>query len=146
MPKFVKKPVEIEAQLITEDNIQEIAVWCDGLYDTRDPYPSIVIYTLEGAMTARIGDYIIKGVNGEFYPCKADIFAKTYESSDDYVDPYYINVLSFEDQPDGSAIVNFEMGKEAQKVFTEIGLLKVLTDCSKRVINEIDEIDTNVGC
>lgn len=39
----------------------------------------ITIFTLEGAMRASIGDYIIKGVNGEFYPCKPDIFEKTYE-------------------------------------------------------------------
>lgn len=51
-----------------------------------DDYESIVlgdgldIDTLEGRMKASIGDYIIKGVNGEFYPCKPDIFAKTYET------------------------------------------------------------------
>lgn len=39
----------------------------------------ITIHTLEGDMTASKGDYIIKGINGEFYPCKPDIFAKTYE-------------------------------------------------------------------
>lgn len=40
---------------------------------------SLYIYTLEGKMEAKSGDYIIKGVNGEFYPCKPDIFEKTYE-------------------------------------------------------------------
>lgn len=40
---------------------------------------TMTIETLEGAMIANIGDYIIKGVNGEFYPCKPDIFEKTYE-------------------------------------------------------------------
>ena len=40
---------------------------------------TLVIHTLEGDMETSIGDYIIKGVNGEFYPCKPDIFAKTYE-------------------------------------------------------------------
>lgn len=39
----------------------------------------LMIKTLEGTMKADIGDYIIKGVNGEFYPCKPDIFEKTYE-------------------------------------------------------------------
>lgn len=43
----------------------------------------IVIHTLEGNMKAAIGDYIIKGVNGEFYPCKPDIFEKTYELAED---------------------------------------------------------------
>ena len=40
---------------------------------------ALVIHTLEGDMEASIGDHIIKGVNGEFYPCKPNIFAKTYE-------------------------------------------------------------------
>ena len=45
--------------------------------DKYNPY--IKIETLEGTMKASVGDYIIKGVNGEFYPCKPDIFEKTYE-------------------------------------------------------------------
>ena len=40
---------------------------------------TLCIYTLEGSHQANIGDYIIKGVNGEFYPCKPDIFEKTYD-------------------------------------------------------------------
>lgn len=48
--------------------------------DYKDPEnPVIKIETLEGVMKASVGDYIIKGVNGEFYPCKPDIFNKTYE-------------------------------------------------------------------
>jgi hypothetical protein len=43
------------------------------------PFVGICIYTLEGRMTADFRDWIIKGVAGEFYPCKPDIFAKTYE-------------------------------------------------------------------
>ena len=39
----------------------------------------LLVHTLEGTMRADIGDYIVKGVDGEFYPCKADIFEKTYE-------------------------------------------------------------------
>lgn len=45
--------------------------------DADNPY--MYIETLEGTMKASVGDYIIKGVNGEFYPCKPDIFEKTYE-------------------------------------------------------------------
>lgn len=58
--KYRKKPVIIEA-IQFEDN------------------PYIKIETLEGTMKASVRDYIIKGVNGEFYPCKPDIFEKTYE-------------------------------------------------------------------
>ena len=46
-------------------------------YEYTNPY--VPIETLEGTMRASVGDYIIKGVNGEFYPCKPDIFEKTYE-------------------------------------------------------------------
>jgi hypothetical protein len=148
MPFYTKKPVEIEAELVTEDNINIIVEWCGGIVDVNDltAERSLSIYTLEGIMRANVGDWIIKGVKGEFYPCRADIFEATYESSEEMCDPDYINVLSVKDQPDGSAIVNFEMSKEAQKVFTEIGLLKVLTDTAKRVVDELEEIDINVGC
>jgi hypothetical protein len=47
--------------------------------DSSSPW---IIYTLEGDMAAQAGDWIIKGVNGEFYPCKPDIFEKTYEPAD----------------------------------------------------------------
>lgn len=83
--KYRKKPVVIEAiQFIDNaDRIMEIHEFLGG--DTmrisyEDKYnPYIKIETLEGTMKASVGDYIIKGVNGEFYPCKPDIFEKTYE-------------------------------------------------------------------
>lgn len=48
-----------------------------GIVENKET--TLVIHTLEGDIEASIGDYIIKGVNGEFYPCKSNIFAKTYE-------------------------------------------------------------------
>ena len=51
--------------------------------NTNEPYLGVYIETLEGKMLANYGDYIIKGVNGEFYPCKPDIFEKTYDKADD---------------------------------------------------------------
>lgn len=83
--KYRKKPVVIEAiQFIDNaDRIMEIHEFLGG--DTmrinyEDKYnPYIKIETLEGTMKASVGDYIIKGVNGEFYPCKPDTFEKTYE-------------------------------------------------------------------
>jgi hypothetical protein len=148
MPKFVKKPVEIDAELVTEDNLSIIAEWCGGFIDINDLTGdrSISIYTLEGIMRANVGDWIIKGVKGEFYPCRADIFEATYESAEDAVDPWHIDLISLDEKSDGSAIINFEMGKEAQRAFTEIGLLKALTDAAKRVLEDSMEIDTNVGC
>nr|DAF03120.1 MAG TPA: PGDYG protein [Caudoviricetes sp.] len=78
MPKFRKKPVEIEAIRFIGSNYEEIRVFIGQ--NTLCSDLSIVIPTLEGDMVAQKGDYIIKGVHGEFYPCKPDIFAKTYEA------------------------------------------------------------------
>jgi len=76
-----KKPVEVEAYLVTDDNMGIMADWCGGMLYRRDDNfeASIKIMTLEGVMTARKGDYIIKGVEGEFYPCASKVFEKTYE-------------------------------------------------------------------
>lgn len=80
--KFRKKPVEIEAERFTEENKDRVFVWvsCNHYADFDEKHqPILVLSTLEGDMTARLGDWIIKGVKGEFYPCKPDIFEATYE-------------------------------------------------------------------
>lgn len=80
MSKFRKKPVVIEAVQFTGRNDNEVADFIgDNGYDPIDRGPSWVIHTLEGDMNVSIGDWIIKGVQGEFYPCKPDIFEQTYE-------------------------------------------------------------------
>lgn len=86
MAKYRKKPVVIEAVEWT-GNEKEIVSFMRKLVgekpeETKFGFNNnneILIETLEGTMKADIGDYIIKGVNGEFYPCKPDIFHKTYE-------------------------------------------------------------------
>lgn len=84
MAKYRKKPVVIEAVQIpdSEDMVKwgELAVFlgAGGPWIVNDQ-KGIDIKTLEGTMTGNIGDFIIKGVNGEYYPCKPDIFEKTYE-------------------------------------------------------------------
>lgn len=79
--KFVKKPIIIEDIKYDGTNKVEIQEFMDRyLDDTQDN--QLKIETLEGVMLANIGDYIIKGVTGEFYPCKPDIFAKTYDKID----------------------------------------------------------------
>ena len=78
MAKYRKKPVVIEAIQLTADNIDEIVDFCGGRIKSH-PMAGVVIETLEGNMTADAGDFIIKGIQGEFYPCKPDIFEKTYE-------------------------------------------------------------------
>ncbi|MGP1429547.1 MAG: hypothetical protein ACTTJX_04840 [Fusobacterium sp.] len=91
--KYIKKPIKIEAIQLKEDNIIEVFDFLDGanyketksveeLEDFSQEMLKqgyIEIETLEGIMKANFGDYIIKGIKGEFYPCKSDIFQATYE-------------------------------------------------------------------
>lgn len=91
--KYIKKPVEIEAIQLTKDNIIEVFNFLDetnyketkSVEELEDfsqmmlKQGYIEIKTLEGMMIANFGDYIIKGIKGEFYPCKPDIFQATYE-------------------------------------------------------------------
>lgn len=90
--KYRKKPVEVEAIQWTGNTI-EIKNFCGDKcsYDVNDsawqvgkgvPHEELIIHTLEGDMKASRNDYIIKGINGEVYPCKPDIFEKTYEKVD----------------------------------------------------------------
>jgi hypothetical protein len=91
MPKYRKKPVVIEAwRLETDENgyvvphppwindaLMKGTVWYQG-----GTAPYMTIETLEGDMRANIGDWIIKGVKGELYPCKHEIFEATYEKAE----------------------------------------------------------------
>ena len=91
MAKFRKKPVVIEAVKWDGQNINEILdfgdsgpfpLWGDDYKIDRDQ-GSVLILTAEGTMRADTGDWIIRGIKGEFYPCKPDIFAVTYEKVED---------------------------------------------------------------
>lgn len=81
--KWRKKPVIIEAVQWTGENHLEILAFCKEFAEIWTPVDTdetiCEIHTLEGIMTASINDYIIKGIHGEFYPCKPSIFAKTYD-------------------------------------------------------------------
>lgn len=89
--KYRKKPVVVEAVQFNNVNAEEISdfigkkvkheIESTVAYDAGRgaPVSSVTIETLEGNMKAMPGDWIIKGVNGEFYPCKPDIFEKTYQ-------------------------------------------------------------------
>lgn len=83
--KYRKKPVVIEALQFFDDvdTITELSRFVND-QDLRISYeapenPKLKIETLEGVMEASVGDYIIKGIKGEFYPCKPDIFEGTYD-------------------------------------------------------------------
>lgn len=97
--KYRKKPVVIEAIQWTGENVEEIKSFAGtsavisyyflptkfsikfevSSTPVKGSYIGLTIHTLEGDMQASFGDYIIQGINGEFYPCKPDIFEKTYE-------------------------------------------------------------------
>ena len=85
MAKYRKKPVVIDAWQLTKENIEAgIPDWIDTeqvrLFGETNAFAEI--HTFEGTMQASYGDYIIKGVQGEFYPCKPDIFEATYEEAE----------------------------------------------------------------
>ena len=95
MPYYTKKPVTIEAVQLTGGvgNVRAcmefmgctVTLDCEKAYDAFEDYirsvesKGLTIHTLEGDMVASLGDFIIKGVQGEFYPCKPDIFHMTYD-------------------------------------------------------------------
>lgn len=82
---FTKKPVTIEAMYLTLESMADVKVWCGANYYSRPPMREVtglIICTLEGNMVAELGDWIIKGIKGEFYPCKPDIFEATYANDE----------------------------------------------------------------
>lgn len=95
MPLFRKKPVTIEAVQLTWKTWDDVCEFTGGIISPTNParsvdtfsdtcgelspYIELTIPTLEGDHTAKHGDWIIKGIKGEFYPCKPDIFAATYD-------------------------------------------------------------------
>lgn len=83
MPYYRKKPVVIEARQFDGTNGREIVKWIESNgQDAQLNHEEVYIVTLEGIVHASAGDYIIRGVQGEFYPCKPDIFIATYEEED----------------------------------------------------------------
>ena len=85
MDRYRKKPVVIEAIRLTPDNLERVEEWCGGsIKGTALPRSErcIDIQTLEGEMRAEIGDWVIQGVAGEFYPCKHRIFEATYDPAE----------------------------------------------------------------
>lgn len=80
------KPCEIKAIQFTRDSFEEVKGFTEGcafnLFEDVNNVCFCAIETLEGTMIATEGDYIIKGLRGEFYPCKPDVFIKKYEEID----------------------------------------------------------------
>lgn len=85
MGKYKKKPIVIEAVKYNGNNIMEIINFVDKNPILIGSKGILIIKTLEGNMKAPIGSYIVRGVEGEYYPCRGDIFEKTYEEVKEYV-------------------------------------------------------------
>ncbi len=84
--RYIKKPIPIEALQIANDPEELMAfIGKNGTYSliVGSWEITVIIHTLEGSMTAHTGDYIIKGVKGEFYPCRKDIFEESYAEESD---------------------------------------------------------------
>lgn len=86
MSKYRKKPVVIDAFKIGDpspswfnDAIGTGDVTCHSTFDDPDKLQYVIIRTLEGEMRGELGEWIIRGVKGELYPCKPEIFAATYD-------------------------------------------------------------------
>lgn len=77
--KFRKKPVVIEAVQWIGSNPSEIIEFCQGTASYDRNYSEMTIYTLEGKHIASLGDWIIRGVEDELYPCADSVFQATYE-------------------------------------------------------------------
>ena len=82
MPFYTKKPIPIEARQVTIENAEELASWLksDVIRKPNGEITGMTVLTLEGVMTGRIGDYLIRGVRGEHYFCAEEIFEETYEA------------------------------------------------------------------
>ncbi len=77
--KFRKKPIVVEAVQCTGSNLEELRAFVPEDFRYNKIGEPLGIMTLEGMMTISEGDWIIRGIAGEFYPCKPSIFEKTYE-------------------------------------------------------------------
>lgn len=81
--RYRKKPVVVEAMLLTHENCAQVAAWCGGTVLTFNHMIRVPVRTLEGTLNASPGNWIVKGVLGEFYPCDPKAFAETYEEASD---------------------------------------------------------------
>lgn len=84
---YRKRPVIVEAVQWTGKNFKEMDKFINQRFEYYEGSETLVIHTLEGDLDALPGDWIVRGVRGEFYPCKPDIFDMTYEPVDELSEP-----------------------------------------------------------
>lgn len=135
--KYTKKKVEVEAIQWNGDNCEEILGFaCGAAYMSNG---IMRIRTLEGDVTATIGDYIIKGVKGELYPCKPDIFEETYHRNERPAGGFCNNLSFYRTSMDMSCselaklcnisdqtILRYEWGQQTPTPLEMVLLAKVL--------------------
>ena len=171
--KIRKKPIVVDAWKIDTIELRyhgDVLDWVHNEYAKNDSRLSVVsdgqkmvlrIRTLEGVMTANEGDVLVKGVDGELYAIKWEIFRKTYDIVDDdgvesanwddgveydvsfpvppehvIKPPPSLVVESIKDMPDGSAVVRVDMDYETLKIFAKKGLYATLVDEANKIIEE----------
>lgn len=137
--RFIKKPLEIEAFKVGDDPAQwykdEINKPVHEKKMRSVAYGQIEIKTLEGVMTANFGDYIIKGIKGEFYPCKPDIFEATYEEINS---PYIIKMSN----PIDASVWNNKGAKIIPIIKDESFTKNELTMIAWRIEEHIEFLDS----
>lgn len=158
--KIRKKPVIVDAWIINTAEIQyfhgDVLEWVFEEYQKNNSRLALVsdgndivlrIRTLEGMMTAHDGDVLVKGVDGELYAIKWEIFLKTYEVVDNDgktgserewtdVSTKRVSVHEIEDQKDGTAIVRMDMDYETMKLFAKRGLCAAIKEAAEKVVKE----------
>ena len=140
MGKFRKKPVVIEAFQLNERGLIEEDWFWDAVtrndiithcFGKHYPDPAwCEIKTLEGTMIANAGDYIIQGVNGEIYPCKADIFQKTYTEDNTKTNA---DCIRYMDAADVAPVIHAHWISASKKQGVNIGMKCSL--CGARIKN-----------
>lgn len=150
--KIRKKPIVVEAWKIDTIEMQNYGVMPDWVWHawkedkiiglTSDGHDMVLrIKTMEGIMTAKDGDVLVRGVNDELYAINATIFEKTYDIIEDDEESQPkpeggISVVSIEDLPDGSAIVHTDMDYETLKLFAKRGLHAALVEAAEKIVHE----------
>lgn len=125
MPEFCKKPIVITAEQFTAENGAQLAEWCGGQYVSSPR--QVRVPTLEGTMVAQEGDWIIRGIRGEFYPCRGDIFDETYVPATDEDEDLVESLIAMSeiiDQSRGIASVLMLSGAMFSEAATEIQRLR----------------------
>lgn len=155
MPYYRKKPIPVEARQFTGDNFQELQYWNNDFIALSDySEDAFCVHTLDGPIRGERGDYIVKGVRGEFYICQKDIFEETYEPTDKHdaiiIRPTPVKIMKpgdlFRDGGQTFQIADIKQNDEVVELVYYTGTSTFinsffldLDDTLDKVVNTIDE-------